>query len=97
MSKLDSLLSLNNAFVTNANIFNDVMNFEQKSHHSPNFGKVMQWLEQSIKMQQCVDRSCIESQLYLTFGNYALMIKAQITKQCCVISKIDREKVTNAL
>jgi len=97
MSKLDSLLSLNNAFVTNANIFTDVLNFEQKSHHSPNFGKIMRWLKQSIKMQQCVDQSCIESQLCLTLGDYALMIKAQITKECCIISEIDGEKVTNAL
>jgi len=97
MNKLDNLLSLNNAFLTNANIFNDVMNFEQKSHHSLNFSKVMQWLKQSIKMQQCVDKSCIESQLYLTLGNYALIIKAQITKECCVISETNREKVTNIL
>jgi len=97
MSKLNNLLSLNDAFVTETNIFTDVQDFEQQSHHSPNFSKVMRWLKQSVKMQQCVDQSCIESQLYVTLGEYTLTITAKITQECCMISKIDRGKITNTL
>jgi len=92
MSNLNSLLSLNNACLANKNILIDVLDFEPKEHHSPSFLQVMQWLKQSVRMQQCVSQSRVETQIQTDLGVCILIIKAWITKESCMISDIQRVK-----
>jgi len=92
MSDLNNLVSINNAFLANKNMLTDVMDFEPKRHHSTNFLKVMQWLKQSVRIQQCVHQSWVETQLHMNLDVYVLIIKARVTKESCIIIDVQRIK-----
>jgi len=92
MNNLNDLLSLNNACLANKNIIFDVLDFEPKEHHSPSFLKIMQWLKQSVRMQQCIDQSQVETYIQTDLGVCVLIMKAWITKESCIISDAKRTK-----
>jgi len=94
MDNLTCLLSLNNAFLTNKNIFTDVKEFEPDGNHSPNFLRVMQWLKESVQMQHCFHIDEVETQLHLTLDNSVLVLKALITKESCVMTEVRKWKRT---
>jgi len=80
MSNLTCLLSLNTAFLTSKNIFTDVKEFEPNGNHSPNFLRVMQWLKESVQMQQCSHIDEVETQLHMTLNANVLVLKALILR-----------------
>jgi len=88
LSNLTSLLSLKNAFLTNKNIFTDVKDFEPNGNHSPNFLRVMQWLKESVQMQQCSHIDELETQLQMTLDTNVLILKALITKESCIMTDV---------
>jgi len=49
--KMNSLLSLQAAYMNNANIYEDVKNFQKQQHHSESFAQVVEWLQECIEIK----------------------------------------------
>jgi len=92
IGKMNILLSLNNAFLTNRNIFTEVSEFEPKANHSPNFLRVMQWLKESVQMQKCAHIDEVETYIHMKLNAYVLIMRARITKESCIMTDVQKIK-----
>jgi len=50
---MNNLASLYAAHLSQKNIYDDVKNFQTQDNHSPNFSKVIEWLQESMEAQNC--------------------------------------------
>jgi len=49
---MDNLFAIYGAYKSQSNIYGEVKNFIRKVWHSPNFVKLMEWLRESIQLQE---------------------------------------------
>jgi len=89
---MNSLLSLHAAYQNQANIYDEVKNFVKQQYHSPNFGKLMEWLQDSMQMQQCTHIDEAITTLMLITEDYNLILEATITRNKRVISDMKKRR-----
>jgi len=85
---MDSLISLYAAYVQRTNIYDEVKNFQKQEHHSPNFCKVMDWLQDSLEMQQCSHIDEVVTTLTMQSPGGRLVLEATITENDCIMTKM---------
>jgi len=86
---MNSLLSLHVAYKNQKNICDDVKNFQKQDYHSPNFGKIMEWLQEALQMQRCSCFEEVNTKLLLRLLNQHLIMEAMITNDECIITKME--------
>ena len=91
---MNSLISLHVAYVHQKNIYDEVKNFQKQDYHSLNFCKVMEWLQESLEMQQCSHIDEVITTLLMKLPEHCLILKAMITKNKCIMTKMTYQKET---
>jgi len=86
-------MSIHAAYMSQRNIYDEVKHFQKQEYHSPNFLKIMEWLQESQAMQKCTHIDEVITRLLLKSDERRLVIEATILSNKCTISNIIEKEV----
>jgi len=87
---MNNFYAIYDAYENKTNIYDDVKNFTEKEHHSPNLVKLMGWLRESIQLQESASIDVIRTILLVTIDTGTLKLEAEITKDTCLVVSVER-------
>jgi len=77
---MDNLWAIYGAYENQTNIYGEVKSFIQKDCHSPNFVKLLEWLRESIQLQESASIDEVRTILLVTTDAGTLKLEAELTK-----------------
>jgi len=86
--KMNSVLSVRQAYEQARNIYDDVKNFQKQEYHSEPFLQVMQWLQECVVMRDFTAVKAVESKFTLQCREHQIVFESYVEENICKVTTI---------